>query len=60
MVQHCRYAQAKKLVNQSWHHSLETQLEAEGRSFEVCAASNDFKKGVTSFLEKKKPQFEGS
>jgi 2-(1,2-epoxy-1,2-dihydrophenyl)acetyl-CoA isomerase len=54
------YEQVKKLLNQTWRNSLEVQLEAEGRGFEICSTTQDFKSGVTSFLEKKKPEFKGS
>jgi len=53
------YARAKRLVNQSWHNSLETHLELEARAFEACSITTDFKSGVTSFLKKTKPEFIG-
>lgn len=53
------YARAKKLVNASWQNSLETQLEKEGYAFEKCSATMDFKNGVTGFLKKNKPEFNG-
>lgn len=51
------YAQAKQLVNNSWQHSLETHLEHEAKAFATCSVTEDFKIGVTSFLQKKKPEF---
>lgn len=53
------YGQAKLLVNQTWQHSLETQLECEGKAFEMCSATDDFKAGVTGFLNKSRAQFVG-
>lgn len=53
------YAQAKSLVNQSWDNGLHTQLQAEGKAFEICSVSQDFANGVSGFLEKKRPQFTG-
>lgn len=53
------YAATKKLINQTWNHSLESQLSIEGFSFEACTTTMDFKTGVTSFLKKVKPQFVG-
>jgi 2-(1,2-epoxy-1,2-dihydrophenyl)acetyl-CoA isomerase len=53
------YAQAKHLIQKSWNNSLETQLDAEGRAFASCCATEDFKIGVTAFLNKKKPEFTG-
>lgn len=54
------YAQIKKLVNQSFENSLSTQLELEGKSFEKCAETQDFKNGVNAFLQKKQPEFLGN
>lgn len=53
------YANAKRLVNESWRHSLETQLELEGKAFEICSMTDDFKAGVTGFLKKSRPEFVG-
>ncbi|MEO8402724.1 MAG: enoyl-CoA hydratase-related protein [Gammaproteobacteria bacterium] len=53
------YAHVKHLLNETWNHGLETQLEHEGRSFEACTMTTDFKAGVTSFVKKKKPEFIG-
>lgn len=53
------YARAKRLINETWQCDLETQLEREGRAFESCSVTNDFKTGVSSFLQKNKPKFLG-
>lgn len=53
------YSQIKKLVNETWQTDLTAQLEKEGRAFEACSVTTDFKSGVTSFLQKKKPAFMG-
>lgn len=53
------YARAKRLVNETWKFGLETQLEQEGRAFEECSVTEDFKAGVTGFLEKRRAEFEG-
>jgi 2-(1,2-epoxy-1,2-dihydrophenyl)acetyl-CoA isomerase len=53
------YASAKRLVNDSWHVSLETHLEREGRAFEHCTTTTDFRSGVTGFLKKTAPRFVG-
>jgi 2-(1,2-epoxy-1,2-dihydrophenyl)acetyl-CoA isomerase len=53
------YGHTKKLVNQSWDHDLDKQLECEGLAFEACTKSADFKSGVTHFLHKSKPVFLG-
>lgn len=53
------YASTKRLVNESWQHSLEAHLEREGKAFENCSATKDFKSGVTGFLKKEKAEFIG-
>lgn len=53
------YARAKRLINETWQHSLENQLELEGRAFEACCVTTDFRSGVTGFLKKSKPEFAG-
>ena len=49
----------KRLINQSFSNSLETQLEAEKEVQAEAGASADFREGVTAFLEKRKPVFSG-
>lgn len=53
------YGHAKRLINESWHYNIETQLEHEARAFEACSMTSDFKKGVSEFLQKHKPEFSG-
>jgi len=53
------YAHAKRLINQTWQHSLETQLEREGEAFAACSITQDFKAGVQGFLQKTQPKFSG-
>jgi 2-(1,2-epoxy-1,2-dihydrophenyl)acetyl-CoA isomerase len=53
------YSHAKRLVNETWKNTLETQLELEGRSFEICSTTADFKTGVTGFIKRNKPEFIG-
>jgi 2-(1,2-epoxy-1,2-dihydrophenyl)acetyl-CoA isomerase len=47
----------KSLFRQSFHNSLEDQLELEAQKFGDCTAYPDFVEGVSSFLEKRKAQF---
>lgn len=54
------YGRAKKLLYQSNETHFESQLQAEAESFAACAARQDFKEGVTAFVEKRKPNFTGS
>lgn len=51
-------AQTKALIRSGEVASLREQLAAEKRSFQLCAAGNDFKEGVSAFLEKRHPNFE--
>jgi 2-(1,2-epoxy-1,2-dihydrophenyl)acetyl-CoA isomerase len=52
-------AEIKQLLNQGWDATLAAQLEAEAGAFARCAGTRDFAEGVTAFVEKRKPNFEG-
>lgn len=53
------YARAKRLINQSWQTPLQQHLDDEIAYFADCARTDDFKEGVTAFVEKRKPVFRG-
>jgi len=53
------FANAKKLINDSFHNNLETHLKLEADNIKVCAGTEDFQEGVKAFLEKRKPNFQG-
>jgi len=53
------FAETKRLVNQSHDQALAAQLNAEVEAFARCAGTRDFAEGVTAFVEKRKPNFEG-
>jgi len=50
----------KRLLNESLNRNLNEQLRAEQESFVACAMSRDFAEGVSAFIEKRKPLFEGN
>jgi 2-(1,2-epoxy-1,2-dihydrophenyl)acetyl-CoA isomerase len=52
-------ARAKKLINQSFVTPIDQQLDDEIAYFAECSTTTDFKEGVTAFVEKRKPRFEG-
>ena len=50
---------AKMLINKSQHNDMVSHLELESQTASKSAASLDFKEGVTAFVEKRKPRFQG-
>jgi 2-(1,2-epoxy-1,2-dihydrophenyl)acetyl-CoA isomerase len=53
------YGRAKALLYDSIRRDFESQLQAEAEAFAACAAREDFREGVTAFVEKRKPVFTG-
>jgi 2-(1,2-epoxy-1,2-dihydrophenyl)acetyl-CoA isomerase len=51
---------AKRLVRDSWNDSLETQLEYETREIVERARSADAREGITAFVERREPRFQGA
>lgn len=50
----------KRLLNQSMTNNLEQQLSLESDLQIEASSSNDYKEGVTAFVEKRKPEFHGN
>ncbi len=53
-------ALTKKLLNKSMIHNLQEQLAMESDLQIEASSSNDYKEGVTAFVEKRKPEFRGN
>ena len=52
-------AYTKQALNKSFEQNLEQQLETEDSLQRKAAATNDFKEGVSAFMEKRKANFKG-
>ena len=53
------YGQVKALLDSSFDHSLESQMEFEARAIAELVGSADGQEGLHAFLDKRKPQFHG-
>ena len=51
------FGMTKKLFHRGWNQGLEAQLELESEAIAEAAASPEGQEGITSFLEKRKPEF---
>lgn len=49
----------KKAINRSFDNSLSEQLNLEAELQTIAGNSDDYKEGVSAFLEKRKPEYKG-
>src|ERR687886_208637 len=54
------YASSKRALNRMLYPDLEGQLELEAELQHALARTGDFQEGVTAFVEKRDPAFEGA
>lgn len=65
-IQHYRYAPTRAIgamkhaFNQSMHSNLPQMLENERESQEMLFGTRDVREGISAFLEKRKPDFQGN
>jgi len=52
-------ATAKRVLDQAYEGPLEQGLEIEGLAYGFLRTTHDFREGVTAFVEKRPPKFEG-
>ena len=53
------FAWSKKLMNDSFNNTLETQLELERQGISDCGSHPNGQEGMRAFVEKRKPSFRG-
>jgi 2-(1,2-epoxy-1,2-dihydrophenyl)acetyl-CoA isomerase len=53
------YGAVKALLNETFEHGLESQMELEARRIAEMVVSEDGQEGIRAFVEKRKPVFSG-
>lgn len=53
------YSLIKKMLNKAYNSNLQEMLQQEYYGQEIAGRSADYKEGVTAFIEKRKPNFQG-
>jgi 2-(1,2-epoxy-1,2-dihydrophenyl)acetyl-CoA isomerase len=53
------FKNVKILLTNSYTNDLITHLRMEAEKIKECAATEDFKEGISAFLEKRKPNYKG-
>ena len=54
------FGQGKRLMYRSLENEFESQLQLEAECFADCAKRNDYREGITAFVEKRKAVFTGT
>jgi len=49
----------RHLLNKAFRQPFEAQLEDEAQALAIVAGSADAREGITAFVEKRKPKFQG-
>jgi 2-(1,2-epoxy-1,2-dihydrophenyl)acetyl-CoA isomerase len=49
----------KKMIRESWGHSLDEELDLQRDAMRELGFSDDYREGVAAFMEKRKPRFTG-
>jgi 2-(1,2-epoxy-1,2-dihydrophenyl)acetyl-CoA isomerase len=52
-------ARIKKMIRESWGHSLDEELGLQRDAMRELGFSDDYREGVAAFMEKRKPSFTG-
>lgn len=52
-------AAIKRMIRESWGHTLEQELERQRDTMRELGFSDDYREGVAAFMEKRKPVFTG-
>ena len=52
-------ARIKKMIRESWSHSLDSELDRQRDAMRELGFSDDYREGVAAFIEKRKPNFTG-
>jgi 2-(1,2-epoxy-1,2-dihydrophenyl)acetyl-CoA isomerase len=53
------YGAVKTLLNETFEHGLEAQMELEARAIANLVVSDDGQEGIAAFFKKRKPEFKG-